>query len=223
LRVTARSSAYARDVLSEIDFSRFTVELQNGRRIEHIGYLSTITNLVLRNDMRDLTPVADLPRLRRLTLRDNGFTTLGPLTRSASLRVLVLDRCSSMAEARPVDLAPLARMPGLRRLVVSGITSKVNLSSLAGVRLHSLVLRGSAALPPGLHVRHLILTSAAHRVKLAGVRGIRSIILDWAPDEDELAMLTALPDLRRLVLWQVSPNTLAPKLPPRIQILNVQV
>ncbi|HEV2779967.1 MAG TPA: NACHT domain-containing protein [Actinophytocola sp.] len=204
---------YARDVLSEIDFRRFTVDLQNGRRIEHIGHLRTITNLVLRNDMRDLTPLADLPELRRLTLRDNMMTTLDPLTRSASLRVLVLDRCSSLADARPVDLSPLAGIPGLRRLVISGITSKVDLASLAGVRLDSLALRGSVALPAGLHVRHLTLSSAARRMKLAGVHGIRSIILDWAPDDDELAMLAGLPDLRRLVLWRVPPNTPAPELP----------
>jgi hypothetical protein len=205
---------YAREVLSEIDFRRFNVHLQNVRRIEHIGYLHTITNLVLHNDVRDLSKLADLPNLRRLTLRDNTMTTLRALTNSPSLRVLVLDRCSSMADARPVNLSPLAELH-LRRLVITGLTTKVDLAGLANLQLHSLHLSGSAtlgspALPPGLHVRHLTLT---RRVKLAGVQGIHTMILGWPPSNDELAILAELPELHRLVLLHVPPETPKPTLP----------
>jgi hypothetical protein len=214
---------YARDVLSEIDFGRLTVDLQSGRRIEHIGHLDTITKLVLRNDLRDLTPLADLPRLRRLTLRDNTRTDLQSLSGSQSLRVLVLDRCSSMSDARPINLAPLGCLR-LRRLVVSGmITAKVSLASLAGVELDSLhlsgvVLRGSPVLPPGLRVRHLCLTGRRcpsprdtgpgnpSQVDFTGLQEVRSIILSWLPNDNEMAMLAELPRLRRLVLWQVPPH-----------------
>ncbi len=205
---------YAREVLSEIDFRRFNVHLQNARRIDHIGYLHTITNLVLHNDVRDLSRLVDLPNLRRLTLRDNTMTTLRALTRCQSLRVLMLDRCSAMADARPIDLSPLGELQ-LRKLIITGLTTKVNLASLANVRLHALRLSGSAllgspALPPGLHVRHLHL---ARRAQLAGVQGIRTIIARWAPTKDDLTALAELPELRRLVLWQVPPETPKPTLP----------
>jgi NACHT domain len=208
---------YARDVLSEIDFSRFCVELQNRRRIEHIGYLRTITNLVLRNDIPHLEPLTGLPRLHRLTLRDNAMTNLRQLVGARSLQVVVLDRCSSLSGARPVDVSPLAGL-GLRRLVVQGLTTRIDLTSLAGFYLVSLrlaggALHGSPVLPAGLQVRHLCLIGGVRRISLADVRGIRSIILGWAPTDDELAELARLPDLRRLVLWRVPCGTPVPDLP----------
>jgi hypothetical protein len=208
---------YARNVLSEIDFSRFRVELQNRRRIEHIGHLRTITNLVLRNDIPDLRPLADLPSLHRLTLRDNAMTNLHRLAGARSLRVVLLDRCSSLAGARPIDLSPLVEL-GVRRLVAEGLTTKVDLASLAGARLFSLrltggALHGSSVLPRGLLVRHLCLMGGARRIHLAGVRSVRSIILGWPPSNDELAELAGLPELRRLVLWWVPYGTPVPDLP----------
>jgi hypothetical protein len=207
---------YAREVLSEIDFSSVTVDLQNGRRIEHIGHLRTITTLILRNDVPSLGSLAGLTRLRRLTLRDNGMTSLQRLPNTESLRVLVLDRCSAMVRTRPVDLSPL-RTRGLNRLVISGLMTKIDLASLAGVRLHSLRLSvrlaRSSALPPDLRVRHLSLVTGARVGGLGGLRGVRSIVMDWVPDDDELATLAELPGLRRLVLWRVAPGTAAPALP----------
>lgn len=208
---------YARDVLSEIDFSRFRVELQNRCRIEHIGHLRTITNLVVRNDIPDLGPLADLPGLRRLTLRDNAMTNLHRMAAARSLRVVVLARCSSLAGARPVDLSPLAGL-GLRRLVAEGLTTRVDLASLTGARLFSLRLTGGAlhrspVLPPGLQVRHVCLMGGVRRICLAGVRGVRSVIMGWAPTEEELAELAELPELRRLVLWRVPRCTPVPDLP----------
>lgn len=209
---------YAREVLREIDFGRLTVDLQSGRRIEHIEYLHTITTLVVRNDLRDLTPLTRLPHLRRLTLRGNTRTDLRSLPASQSLRVLLLDRCSSMSDARPVDLSPLGRLH-LRRLVVSGITTKVDLAGLADVELDSLHLSGGAlrdrpVLPPGLQVRHLCLTGRRPRqISLTGVQGVHSIILGWLPDDNDMAMLAGLPQLRRLVLWDIPPHTPLPALP----------
>ncbi|AHH97866.1 hypothetical protein GCM10010174_29880 [Kutzneria viridogrisea] len=208
--------AYARDVLSEIDFSRFTVDLQNGRRIEHIGYLRTITTLVLRNNVFNLAPLAQLPRLRRLTLRDNTTTALAPLAAAESLRVVLLERCSSRSGVAPIDLSPLRRL-GLHRLVVSGLTTKVHLDSLDGVELTSLRLSvrlpGSPRLPTDLRVRHLTLAAGGRRIGFAGLRSLHSVLLDWVPDEAELAALSALPRLRRLVLWQVPADTPTPMLP----------
>ncbi|HET9256078.1 MAG TPA: NACHT domain-containing protein [Pseudonocardiaceae bacterium] len=210
---------YARDVLSEIDFSRFCVELQNRRRIEHIGHLRTITNLVLRNDIPHLEPLAELPGLRRLTLRDNTMVNLRQVAGARSVRVVVLDRCLSLSGARPVDVSPLAGL-GLRRLVAQGLTTttSIDLTSLAGFQLVSLRLAGSALngypiLPTGLRVRHLCLTGGARQISLAGVRGVSSIILGWAPTGDELGELAGLPELRRLVLWRVPRGTPVPDLP----------
>ncbi|QXE32988.1 NACHT domain-containing protein [Streptomyces sp. GMY02] len=207
---------YARDVLSEIDFSRFSVHLQNPRRIERIGHLKTITDLQIRNDVFDLTPLAELPLLRRLTLRDNGVTPLEQLENVRSLKVLVLDRCSRRAGTRPLDLSPLGSLR-LRRLVISGLTTPVDLTSLAGVRLDSLRLSarpsGTRALPAGLHVRHLSLVAGARRTRFAAVGGVRSILLDRVPDEAELAALAGMEELRRLILWRVPPTTPVPALP----------
>ncbi|GLZ39002.1 NACHT domain-containing protein [Actinokineospora sp. NBRC 105648] len=190
---------YARDVLSEIDFRRFRVGLPNGRRIEHIGHLRTITMLALRENAA-LHPIADLPHLRNLTLRDNQRTVLAPLRTAPSLRVLVLDRCSAFLGNAPVDLAVL---PDLRRLVVSGLRTKVDLSGLAGKTLHSLRLTAgpldNQSLPAGLHVRHLTIAAGARRVNFESVLGVRTLILDWPPDAEDLNRITALPDLRRLV------------------------
>ncbi|WP_066950566.1 NACHT domain-containing protein [Streptomyces lushanensis] len=208
--------AYARDVLSEIDFSRFSVHLQNIRRIEHIGHLKTVTDLLIRNDVPDLSPLADLPVLRRLTLRDNGMTSLAPLENVRSLEVLVLDRCSTRAGTRPLDLSPLGRLR-LRRLVVSGLTTPVDLTSLAGVELDSLRLsarpNGARALPAGLRVRHLGLVAGARGTRFAAVGGVRSVLLDWVPDDTDLAALAGMRELRRLVLWRVPGTTPVPALP----------
>ncbi len=209
--------AYAREVLSEIDFSGVEIDLQNWRRIEHIGYLRTITNLLLRNDIGDLGPLATLPQLHRLTLRGNTVTDLGPLATAPALRVVRLELCSSNADTRPVDLSPLGGL-GLDELTISGFTTKVDLGSLAGAQLLSLdlsgsALRGSAVLPPGLHVEHLRLTAREGRTGLAGVAGLRSVTLSWAPTDDELAELARLPELRRLVLHQVPHGTPVPALP----------
>jgi hypothetical protein len=211
--------AYARDVLSEIDFSRFTVHLQNGHRIEHIAYLRTIQDLVLHNNVMNLAPLAELPGLRRLTLNDNDMTSLRPLARSRSLRVVVLNRCSSMAGNRPLDLAPLRALP-LDRLVIAGLTTRVELAGLADARLGSLQLSGAAlrssgapALPPGLRVGRLSLPTNGRPVRLDGVAGVRSLLLGWVPDDGELATLAGLPELRRLVLWRVPAGTPVPTLP----------
>ncbi|MET7487534.1 NACHT domain-containing protein [Streptomyces sp. NPDC005538] len=207
---------YARDVLSQIDFSRFDVELQNGRRIDHISHLKSIVTLTLRNSVFDLTPLTELPRLRRLTLRDNDMTSLRPLPGVPSLRVLVLDRCARNAGARPVDLSPL-RETRLSRLVIEGITTRVDLAGLSGVRLDSLRLesrpRDLDRLPAGLRVRHLSLVSGARRIRFDDVEGVRSVVVDWSPEADLPAMTAALPDLRRLVLRQVPPGTSVPPLP----------
>lgn len=208
--------AYARDVLSEIDFSRYDVDLQNRRRINHIGYLKTIVTMTLRNSVMDLSPLTTLPRLRRLTLRDNEMTSLHPLTGAHSLRGLTLDRCARNAGALPVDLSPLREMR-LSRLVIAGITTRVDLAGLSGVQLDSLRLesrpRDLARLPAGLRVRHLSLVSGARGVRFDEVDGVRSVVLDWSPEADLPATTAALPDLRRLVLRQVPPGMSVPTLP----------
>lgn len=193
--------SYARDVLAEIPFGGYLVSLQNPRRIDHIGYLTSITNLTLREDFWSLTPVAALPSLRWLRLVRNTRVDLEPLEQARSLRVLGLRACSAVFERRPIDLSPLARM-SLRRLSISGPQTKVELAGLAGVRLHSLSLSGGAlkddvALPVGLEVRHLRLLARGRRIDFSSVRGLRSLIIDRTPAEDELA---AHPELQRVIV-----------------------
>jgi len=80
--------------------------------------------------------------------------------------------------------------------------------------LNGAVLRGSPVLPPGLRVRHLCLTGRRpSQVSFTGVPEVRSVILSWLPNGNEMATLAELPQLHRLVLWQVTPHTPAPDLP----------
>jgi hypothetical protein len=122
-----------------------------------------------------------------------------------------------LSTSDPVDLSPLGELE-LRRLVVTGLQTRVDLTSLAVARLFSLrlsggALHGSPVLPPGLQVRHLTLTGGARRIGLAGVRGLRSVIMGWAPTDSELTELAGLPELRRLVLWRVPYGTPKSHLP----------
>jgi hypothetical protein len=194
--------SYAQNVLREISLSDYQVSLQNPRRSKHIDHLKTITNLILREDSGSLAPVAALPSLRRLRLVRNTRVDLRPLGGARSLRVLELSACSAMVEARPIDVSPIRRM-SLRRLKISDFPTKVDLSGLAGVRLHSLHLSGGAlqddiTLPAGLEVRLLtLLARGRSRVDFTQVRGVRSLIIDRTPDKDELA---ALPELQRLIV-----------------------
>lgn len=212
------SKTYARDVLGKIDYSRTVVNLPRGqciwRCIEHLAHLRTITVLILRDDMFNLHPVANLPRLRRLTLQGNSTVSLRPLTGSRSLRVLVLDQCATMSGAGPVDLSPLRELE-LRRLVISGLLTKIDMASLSGLRLNSFrlesPLRGSL-LPADLHVRYLSIVAGARRVGFADVCGVRSLLLDWVPDSDDLVGIARLSELRRLVLFRVPPGTPPPSL-----------
>jgi hypothetical protein len=57
--------SYARVVLSELPFARYTVSLQNPRRIEHVGHLSTITSLILDRtpQQHELAALTDVPRI----------------------------------------------------------------------------------------------------------------------------------------------------------------
>lgn len=115
-----------------------------------------------------------------------------------------------------MDLSPL-RETRLSRLVIEGITTRVDLAGLSGVRLDSLRLesrpRDLDRLPAGLRVRHLSLVSGARRIRFDEVEGVRSVVVDWSPEADLPAMTAALPDLRRLVLRQVPPGTSVPPLP----------
>lgn len=209
---------YAQQVLSQVPLGGVPVSLQNPRRIEHIGYLNTITNLTVRDSSADLTPVVGLPNLRRLAVLRNINLHLAPLADSRTLRTLELHGCAALSGARPVDLSPIARM-SLRRFVVAGHPANVDLADLPDVRLVSLRLSGGAFdnqpdLPAGLYVRHLTLhTRHSGRVRYAAVKGVRSLIIGWAPDEEDLAVLSAMDELRRLVLWLVPHGTLKPDLP----------
>jgi hypothetical protein len=111
-------AAYARTVLAEINFRDVQVDLQGADRVQHIGYIRTITDLVLRNDIGDLSPLTQLPELRRLRLERNSLVNLGSLVGCRALRTLHLSHCSSMAEARSIDLRPLAELQ-LDELILS--------------------------------------------------------------------------------------------------------
>lgn len=82
----------------------------------------------------------------------------------------------------------------------------------AGFRLESRP-RDSERLPAGLHVRRLSLAAGARGIRFDEVDGVRSVIMDWSPDEDLTALAAKLPELRRLVLRHAPPGTTIPPLP----------
>jgi hypothetical protein len=193
--------SYARDVLAEVPFGGYQVSLQNPRRIQHIGYLRTITNLTLREDSGSLSFVAALPTLRWLELVRNTQVRLNRLESARALRVLTLHACSTMLGSRAIDLSPITRM-SLRSLRISGFPTNVDLTGLAGARLHSLHLSGGALRDevtlPELEARHLTLWARGRsRVDFSAVRGLRTLVIDRRPSGEELA---AHPELHRLVV-----------------------
>ncbi|MGH4017602.1 MAG: hypothetical protein ACRDSL_27515, partial [Pseudonocardiaceae bacterium] len=130
---------YARTVLAEVDFRGFLVDLQSDRRVDHIDHLKSITELRLRNNVADLTPLTEVPKLQYLELKDNGYVDLSKLVGCETLRTLRLNQCSSVAGTASIDLSPLRRLR-LDELIISGLLTKVALPSLDGVRLGRLTI-----------------------------------------------------------------------------------
>ncbi|HEY2762822.1 MAG TPA: hypothetical protein VGJ13_02215 [Pseudonocardiaceae bacterium] len=123
--------SYARTVLAEVNSRAFPVDLQSGPRIDHLNHLKSITELRLRNHVIDLAPLTELPELRYLELKNNDYVNLNKLVSCDTLRTLRLNQCSSVAGAMPIDLSPLLRLQ-LDELIISGLLTKVDLSSLEG-------------------------------------------------------------------------------------------
>jgi NACHT domain len=189
---------YARTVLHEVNFREIPVDLQSGHRVSHIGHLTSITDLRLRGDVWDLSPLTELPELRQLRLEHNTRVDLDPLAGCLALRTLRLEQCSSVAATQPVDLSPLGKVR-LDELIITGLLSKVDIVSLADARLGNLTVKGVglrrelAALPARLDVH--------------------SITLDGVPDPAVVTALSRLSSLRRLTLCGVPPDAAIPPLP----------
>lgn len=120
---------YARTVLAEVDFRGFLVDLQSDRRVDHIGHLTSITDLRLRNNVTNLAPLTELPELRYLAIENNDHVNLRKLVGCETLRTLRLDQCSSVASREPIDLSPLLRLR-VDELIICGLLTKVDWSSL---------------------------------------------------------------------------------------------
>jgi hypothetical protein len=189
---------YARTVLREVNFRGIPVNLQSDQRVDHIGHLTSITDLRLHGNVRDISPLAELPELENLRLGHNEQVDLDPLARCPALRTLHLNQCSSVTGAQPVDFSPLGTLQ-LDELIISGLLSMVDIASLAGARLGNLRLEGDGlrrelkALPRRLDVR--------------------SITLHGAPEDDVITALRAVSSLRHLGICGDPPDTDVPTLP----------
>jgi hypothetical protein len=86
------------------------LKLENTSSLDGIERYSTLLNLELGGDFRDLTPLTKLPNLTYLKLTGEFFTDLAPLTQMSKLREIVFVR------ERPLDLSILAEAPQLRRV-----------------------------------------------------------------------------------------------------------
>src|SRR5262249_4894117 len=95
---------YARTVLAQVDFGDRQLQGQRWSRIQHLNYLTRLTNVSCRGELSVLDPLVAVPSLRSLELLQNpALRSLAPLTRCASLRSLHLAGCPLLR-----DLSPLA-------------------------------------------------------------------------------------------------------------------
>ena len=165
-----------------------------------LAALRALESLNLDGAATDLQALASLPRLRRLSLRNNGLEDLWPLAGLTSLTELSLGG-NRIADLRPLaglgrlavlrldrnriaDLWPLASLAGLEALDLAANRAR-NLQPLAGLaRLRSLALGGN-----GLSELHA----------LSGLKGLADLGLAGNA-VDDLRALSDLTGLRRLDL-----------------------
>ncbi|WP_433265387.1 NACHT domain-containing protein [Actinosynnema sp. CS-041913] len=195
---------YARTVLAEVDFGDLRVDLRGWHRIRHVHYLRHLRHLRCLGGVTPLDPIAAMPGLRWLELMQNDvLRSLEPLSGNRSLRTLQLTQCPLVR-----DLSPIARG---RVEELSLHFTHADLASLAGAGLralrvrHPALERGLAVIPADLPLRLLAVDNRPPGRSLLGVErwpGLRVVECYGVPHPAELAELSELPNLERLVIRQ---------------------
>lgn len=137
-----------------------------------------------------LRPFANWTRLRSLIITGRGLRSLAGVENLASLEALELDMLGVE------DLTPLAGLPRLRSLRLLGVRNAHDLTPLAELRtLERLtVSRAGSEATEAVHIDSLR--------PLANLDQLEEVVLiGTVVDDGDLRPLTALPRLRRLVLY----------------------
>lgn len=213
---------YAENYLATIDFADVRVKLQSNARFRHIRPVTTITWLCFNGDLNNLEPLAGLPHLQRLELFANGVTGLNALAQHANLTALDLAQCTAPGGV-PIDLSPLR---DLRLRTLDLRFSRINMASMDGLRVERLSLKSVDAgrrqpprLPAGLEVVDLVVDDWIRDRRLDLIQpppSVRTITTNGLPNQDELDVVSQLPNLRRLTLRGVSSP---PALPNHIEVV----
>ncbi len=172
--------------------------------------------------VRDLRPVAGLPRLRKLVLDRNPVRDLGPLGKLKRLQVLSLDQSSlkqldgvetieglqalSINRTLVRDLGPVAGAVGLRELAArgNGLTNIAPLGGLKGLRYLALEHNRIEELTPlafltGLEELHLSNNAIRDIQPLSGLTVLQTLTLNSNRIED-FRSLQSLSGLKRVEL-----------------------
>lgn len=148
-----------------------------------------------------LAPLATLASLRRLSLRDGGWSELAPLASLTALEHL------DLRSTDVIELAPLSSLSSLSHLDLTGCTELTNLEPLAG--LTALV--------------HLALayTRVRRLQPLARLESLAHIDLSGTPVRD-LSPLFELPALRKLRLEVCEVDDLQPLRTRGVKLIGVR-
>jgi hypothetical protein len=174
------------------------VEEFDSSAVDSLDFLESardsLTHLIVTNlQIRDVSAISRLERLRSLTLR-TGKLRRGVDVSPTELEYLALDWS--------VKLEALLSSPQLRDLAINSPPPDV---PVAGMRLDMLMLKGVRAVRlPAVHVETLVIARGVRRGNISGlqeVQGLRDLTLDGVVPADLPDRPTpAFAGLRRLVL-----------------------
>ena len=198
----------------------------------HLGIDKVEGKYVNSNDISDLTPLAGLTNLTRLTLTNTGVSNLTPLAGLTNLTRLSLGRNSiadltplvgltnltwlSLSENSVSDLIPLAGLTNLTWLhlpnnSISDLTPLAGLTSLMGLGLENNSISDITSLAGLTNLTWLSLSenSVSDLIPLAGLTNLTELRLENNNISD-LAPLAGLTNLIRLYLNANSISDLMP-------------
>lgn len=185
----------------------------SGETVKSLAGLQCWTTLerlyVGDNEVDDLTPLANLHRLKLLDLGCNPLDDLSPLASLTSLEELYLDHgpfCEETEKLGNADLTALENLIGLRRLYLGGhgfthlnpLAELRRLEHLDAIDNQISNVSGLAALV-NLHTVDLTGNSVVDLAPLAGLPRLRNLTLD-NNGLSNVAALEAATSLRRLSL-----------------------
>lgn len=220
--------SYARVVLAEVDFGDRTLDMRGWHRITCLPHLDTLTSVECNGDFADLKPLAAMPNLQTLELKQNEMVwDLRPLQASTTLTTLKLTSGCQFLE----DLSPLADTP-VERLELH-LLAKVNLATLRPGRLRALAIRdvrladdGLHPLPADLALQELVVDNLPSRRNLRGIERwptLERVAVFGLPDDEEVAALARLPRLATLQVRGVVDRAEAEALRERLPGVVIEV